>query len=109
MHADELIRTGRVFRQAANRKRRRVRRKDNIFTNHGFGLFNDIRFHVRAFKNRFDNQINVFEVVIIICRFDTGEEFFGGLFRHATARDFLVQNLFRVIDGLLRFFHRTVE
>ena len=70
MHADELIGARRIFRQSANRKRRGVGPEDNIFANHGFRFFDDIGFDIRTFKDSLNDEVDIFEHLVIICRCD---------------------------------------
>ena len=109
MHADKLIRAFAVLGQTGDRQGRGVGGKDNILADDRFGFLDHVGFDIGTLEHRFDDQVDIFQIIIIVGRGDPGHEGVCLVLRHLATLDALVDDLLAVIDGFLRFFHIAIE
>mmetsp|Transcript_28960 Transcript_28960/g.55422 ORF Transcript_28960/g.55422 Transcript_28960/m.55422 type:complete len:292 (+) Transcript_28960:488-1363(+) len=89
--ADELLFAHRGFRQAGDRQGGSVGSKNCILRDNRLNLLGHLGFHTHIFEHRFDDQVDVRQIVQVCGGIDAGQHGLFLLRRHLTALDAFIE------------------
>src|SRR5690606_33117365 len=108
VQADEVVRLGGGLGQLGNGDGGGVGGKDAVGHQFWFRFLGNPGFQVAVFKHGFDDQVATLQILGGGCGCDTGQYFVFLVLGHATAADFLGQQVLGVAFAFLRVLNRNI-